>query len=93
MNFLQRLQLAWKILTRKPFRLEVELQPYHYYCKLRTDIGRTDCDNIRRKSKCKNGGKIALARTTLEVKIDEGDYYHVCEQCAAKYIGTNGEDF
>lgn len=69
--------------------------PYHVHCDLRKDMGRIDCDNIRRKSKCTNEGKVALANPYIEIRINESEhFYHVCNECAKKYIGQmDGEEF
>ena len=69
--------------------------PYRYHSDLRRDIGYIACDNSRRKSNCKNRGRVALANPEFIIEIREADHwYHVCNECAAKYIGkTEGESF
>ncbi|MCK4661332.1 MAG: hypothetical protein KAT68_00590 [Bacteroidales bacterium] len=85
----QRIILAYKAFMIENYRFQL---PYQYYCKLAFKA--YECDNNRRKSKCNNQAKVALANPFVEIKIEESEhFYHVCLECSKKYIGTDGEDF
>lgn len=83
-SFLLRLKFAWYAFMMKKYE---HVFPYEYHCDLRKDW-QHECDNIRRVSQCKNEGKVALANPVFEIRFDEHGYYHVCDKCAKKYIGT-----
>lgn len=89
-SFFNRLKFAWYAFHL----MEIEIYfPYKKHCDLRTDYT-MECDNKRRSSKCKNNGTVALANPTIKIEKREADhFYHVCDECANKYIGTyDGEE-
>lgn len=87
-GFFLRLKFAYHAFTLQDFE---HVFPYQYHCNL---ISGVDCDNIRRSSKCKNPGVVALANPSIVVKINESNwFYHVCGDCAKKYEGSmHGEE-
>ena len=89
-SFLLRLKFAWYAFTMQKL---YHVFPYEYHCDLRKDWEH-DCDNKRRSSKCQNAGKVALKNPAFKIEIVEADHwYHVCDECAKKYIGTvDGEN-
>lgn len=89
-GFLLRLKFAWKAFIMKDFEY---IFPYKYYCNLRHDA--PECDNNRRISKCNNQAKVALMNPFMKISLEPSAHtYHVCNECAKKYIGTHwGEDY
>jgi hypothetical protein len=86
----QHLQLIWAAIRLKPIKF---INPYEYYSDLRKDI-KMECDNIHRSSGCTNIATVALSNQSIELVFTEAEnYYHVCDKCGNKYIGTMyGED-
>ena len=83
----QRIVLAYKAFMLKNYKVQL---PYEFYSELIPNNNR--CDNSRRKSKCNNKAKVALANPVLEIKQTESEhFYHLCYDCALKYIGTDGK--
>ena len=84
--FLLRLKFAWYAFQMKNFEYQF---PYQRHCSLNPSAGL--CDNNRRKSNCNNKAKVALANPRLRIEIEEATwFYHVCEDCANKYINSMG---
>lgn len=85
-----RIKMALAVLNLRSCKIEM---PYAYYCNLIDGAG--VCDNNRRKSKCINDAKVALANRVIELKYTGADsFYHVCGKCSWKYIGSfDGEEY
>ncbi|MFI5142062.1 MAG: hypothetical protein ACHQII_06865 [Bacteroidia bacterium] len=89
-SFKTRLQLAYSAFMLQS-HTEVEFQPMALAAAI---VGHPDCDNSRRKSKCKNTATRCVTNKTIEIKVSEGRCYHVCDECAKEAIEKNDqEDF
>lgn len=88
----QRIKFAVNAFFLRPTKI---CFPYEYHCDLRKDIGRIECDNIRRISNCQEEGKVALKNPSIEIIINEAEHwYHVCKKCELIYTGSmDGESF
>lgn len=89
-HILIRFKLAWCAFWLIP--VEIQYRPFEYYCDLNKWAKETECDNSRRESKCKNNGSVALAETTVKISVHEGNFYHVCDDCAKKFIGKKEKE-
>jgi hypothetical protein len=87
---LVRIKLAYHAFMLLPFK---HCMPYKFHRKIIPNAG--NCDNQWRLSGCKNRAKIALANPSIEIILKEAEhFYHVCEDCAAKYIDSmDKEDY
>lgn len=88
-SFFQRLKFAWYAFMMKDIH---NIYPY-IYCHSISRRYNEICDNSKRISKCTNKAEVFLSQPEFKIEYSEGNYYHVCKDCADKYIGTFGEDF
>lgn len=84
-NFKTRFFLAYKAFMLQPVEA-VETEPMKTTFYLRRG---SDCDNIRRSTKCKNEATRCVQGKYISIKISETSSYHVCDACAEQAEKTN----